>query len=64
MMMHLPHVKILNGVGSGLRDGPLEKLWVGGGGGGGGGVFGAAGFFFCSSPVPPPPPTSFLMVRP
>ena len=33
MMMHSPHVKILNGVGSGLRDGPLEKLWVGGGGG-------------------------------
>ena len=29
MMMHSPHVKILNGVGSGLRDGPLEKLWVG-----------------------------------
>ena len=37
MMMHSPHVKILNGVGSGLRDGPLEKLWVGGSGGGGGG---------------------------
>ena len=33
MMMHSPHVKILNGVGSGLRDGPLEKLWVAGGGG-------------------------------
>ena len=50
MMMHSPHVKILNGVGSGLRDGPLEKLWVGGSGGGGAGAeegnFRAAGIFF------------------
>ena len=45
MMMHSPHVKILNGVGSGLRNGPLEKLWVGGGGRRRRGIFEPQEFF-------------------